>query len=51
MVDWVRSVFGEASLLEIALVCAWFVVIILHRHVPRLGGAIGSWLDRKGRQP
>ena len=50
MVDWVRSVFGEASLLEIVLVCLWFVVIVLHRHVPRLGGAIGGWFDRPDRQ-
>jgi hypothetical protein len=51
ILDWLRSVFGEASWVEIALVCLWFVVVVLHRHLPRLGAAIGGWFDRQERQP
>ena len=49
VLDWLRSVFGEASWLEIALVCVWFVVVLLYRQVPRLGEAIGGLFDRQGR--
>ena len=51
VLDWLRSVFGGASWVEIALVCLWFVVVVLHKHLPRLGAAIGGWFDRQERQP
>ena len=50
MLDWLRSMFGEASSVEIALVCFWFVVVVLHSYLPRLGAAIGGWLERPERQ-
>jgi hypothetical protein len=51
VLDWLRSVFGEASSVEIALVCTWFLVVVLYRQVPRLGEAIGGLFDRRDRQP
>jgi hypothetical protein len=51
MLSWLRSVFGEASWLEIVLVCVWFGVVMLYRQIPRLGEAVGGLFDRRGRSP
>jgi len=51
LLSWLRSVFGEASWLEIALVCVWFAVVMLYRQIPRLGEAIGGLFDRRSRLP
>jgi len=51
VLDWVRSVFGEASGAEIALVGLWFGCVVVYKLLPRLGEMVGAWLARRGRQP
>ena len=47
MWDLLRTVFGEATFDEAALVAVLFVCIVIHAQVPRLGETIGGWFDRK----
>lgn len=46
MWDLLRTVFGEATFDEVALVALFFMCIVIYAHVPRLGETIGSWFDR-----
>ena len=51
VLSWLRSAFGEASWLEIALVCMWFVVVVLYRRIPWVGETVGGLFDRRDRSP
>jgi hypothetical protein len=49
VLDLLRSLFGEATLNEIALVALFFFCVVIYATLPRVGEAIGARFERHDR--